>query len=123
MSIILNLAAFLGNIFLSYESTWIEYNNNKTNTEVQSIILYSVKTNQYGKINITQTIFDSYIYQTGWNYDKDIINKVLDDSDISNKFSKLNFNNNDNSYLFYNNIILEPDFENKILNIKFDSYI
>ena len=57
----------------------------------------------------------------GWNYDIDIINKVLDDEDISNKFNKLNFNNYDNSYLFYTNIILEPDFENKILNIKFDS--
>jgi hypothetical protein len=123
MSIIFNLAAFLGNIFLSYESTWMEYNNKKTNTEVQSIILYSIKTNHYGKINITQTIYDSHIYQTGWNYDKDIINKVLDDEDISNKFNKLNFKNNDNSYLFYTNINLEPDFENKILNIEFDSYI
>ena len=121
MSIILNLAAFFGNIFLSYESAWMEYNNNKTNIEVQSIILYSIKTNQFGKINITQTIYDSHIYQTGWNYDIDIINKVLDDEDISNKFNKLNFKNNDNSYLFYTNIILEPDFENKILNIKFDS--
>ena len=123
MSIILNLAAFFGNIFLSYESAWMEYNNNKTNIEVQSIILYSIKTNQFGKINITQTIYDSHIYQTGWNYDIDIINKVLDDEDISNKFNKLNFKNNDNSYLFYTNIILEPDFENKILNIEFDSYI
>jgi hypothetical protein len=123
MSIILNLAAFLGNILLSYESTWMEYNNNKTNEEIKSIILYSIKTNQYGKINITQTIYDSYIYQTGWNYNKDIINKVLDNKDILKKFNKLNFTNNDNSYLFYTNIILEPDFVNKILNIKFDSYI
>ncbi len=123
MSILLNLAAFLGNIFLSYESTWIDYNNNKTNEEIKAIILYAVKTNQYGKVNIKQTIYDSYIYQTGWNYDKDIINKVLDDSYFLNKFNKLNFKNYDNSYLFYNNIILEPDFENKILNIKFDSYI
>ncbi len=121
MSIILNLAAYLGNIFLSYESAWIEYNNNKTNEEIKAIILYAVKTNQYGKINIKQTIYDSHIYQTGWNYDKDIINKVLDNEEFSNKFNELNFKNNDNSYLFYNNIILEPDFENKILNIKFDS--
>ena len=48
---------------------------------------------------------------------------ILDDEDISNKFNKLNFKNNDNSYLFYTNINLEPDFENKILNIEFDSYI
>ena len=76
MSIILNLAAFFGNIFLSYESTWIEYNNNKTNEEIKAIILNCVKTNQYGKFSINQTFYDSYIYQTGWNYDKDIINKV-----------------------------------------------
>ena len=39
------------------------------------------------------------------------------------EFSTACTKNNDNSYLFYTNIILEPDFENKILNIEFDSYI
>lgn len=120
MSSISNLAAIFGNIFLSYESNWKEYNNNKTNLEVKSIIFNSVKTNNYEKKHIKQTLYDSYIYQTGWNYNKDIIKKVLEDEYISNKFNKLIFTS-DNSYLFYTNINLEPDFENKTLKIQFDN--
>ncbi len=121
MNTIISLGAILGNIFIRYEPVWKEYNNNQTNIEIKSIILNSVKTNQYGTIPINQTFYDSKIYQTGWNYNKDIIKKVLENSEISNKFNKLNFTNNDNSYLFYTSVTLEPDFENKTLNIKFDN--
>ncbi len=120
MSSISNLAAIFGNIFLSYEPTWKEYNNNITNLEVKSIIVNSVKNNNYEKKHIKQTLYDSYIYQTGWNYNKDIIKRVLEDKHVSNKFNKLNFTS-DNSFLFYTNINFEPDFENKTLNIKFDN--
>lgn len=101
-----------------FESFWKKIYSSRMHYYCKDLIKKSIRHNFYNwKGYIEYSAFDDYTYQTGWYPNVTIINQVLEEENFKDKFTEIKIINE--NYRFYDHIFLLPDFESKVLNIKF----
>ena len=102
-----------------FDSVWKKIYSSRMHYFCKSLIKSSIKNNFYNFNGyIDYSAFDDYTYQTGWYPNVNVLNQVLSDEICKDKFTKINIISD--KFPYYDHIVLIPDFELKILNIKFD---